>query len=81
MRKPAATAGACSDPATRKIAPTTMIASGMLAAGGMTSRSGSFGWSWWTPWIIQCSLAPIPSSGSKWNTSRWSQYSNSVHTQ
>ena len=33
---------------------------GMLADGGITSRSGSFGWSWWTPWIIQCSFAPIP---------------------
>ena len=81
MRKPAANAGPCRVPATRKIEPTTMIASGTLAAGGITSRIGSFGWSWWTPWIIQCSFAPIPSSGSKWKTMRCSQYSNSVHTQ
>ena len=33
------------------------------AAGGMTSRSGSFGWSWWTPWTIQCSRAPMPVLG------------------
>ena len=41
----------------------TTSASGTLAAGGMTSRSGSFGWSWWTPWIIQCSRAPMPVLG------------------
>ena len=28
--------------------------------------------------MIQCSRAPIPSSGSKWKTSRCSQYSVSV---
>ena len=33
------------------------------ADGGITSRSGSLGWSWWTPWIIQCSRAPSPSLG------------------
>ena len=52
----------------------------MLADGGITSRIGSFGWSWWTPWIIQCSRAPMPSSGSKWKTTRCSQYSVSVQT-
>ena len=46
----------------------------------MTSRSGSFGWSWWTPWTIQCSRAPNPSSGSKWKITRWIQYSASVHS-
>ena len=50
------------------------------ADGGMTSRSGSFGWSWWTPWIIQWIRAPIPCSGSKWKTTRCSQYSVSVQT-
>ena len=45
---------------TRKIA-----ASGIDALGGMTSRLGSFGCSWCTPWMSQCSLAPRPSSGSK----------------
>ena len=47
-------------------------------AGGMTSRIGSFGWSWCTPWIIQWSRAPRPSFGSKWKTARWIQYSLSV---
>ena len=50
----------------------------MLTDGGMTSRIGSFGWSWCTPWMIQCRRAPIPSSGSKWNTMRCIQYSVSV---
>jgi hypothetical protein len=50
----------------------------MLTDGGITSRSGSFGWSWWTPWMIQCSRAPRPSSGSKWKISRCIQYSVSV---
>jgi hypothetical protein len=44
----------------------------------MTSLIGSFGWSWCTPWMIQCTRAPKPSSGSKWNTSRCIQYSVSV---
>ncbi len=30
--------------------------------------------------MIQCRRAPTPWSGSKWNTSRCSQYSNSVHS-
>src|ERR1035437_9381360 len=30
--------------------------------------------------MIQCSRAPIPWSGSKWNTILCSQYSNSVHS-
>src|SRR4051812_24733633 len=50
----------------------------MLTDGGMTSRIGSFGWSWWTPWMIQWRRAPSPSSGSKWNTRRCIQYSVSV---
>ena len=50
----------------------------MLTDGGMTSRSGSFGWSWWTPWMIQWKRAPSPSSGSKWKIARWIQYSLSV---
>ncbi len=28
-------------------------ASGRLAAGGITSRRRSFGWSWWTPWMMK----------------------------
>src|SRR5215213_2735354 len=44
----------------------------------MTRRSGSFGWSWWTPWMIQWNRAPGPDSGSKWKTIRWIQYSISV---
>ena len=52
--------------------------SGTLTDGGITSRIGSLGWSWWTPWMIQCSRAPMPCSGSKWNTIRCSQYSVSV---
>src|SRR4051812_26849760 len=44
----------------------------------MTRRSGSLGWSWWTPWMIQWKRAPGPDSGSKWNTIRWIQYSISV---
>ena len=55
-------------------------ASGTDAAGGMTSRLGSFGWSWWTPWMRKCSRAPTPPSGSKWKTMRCSQYSVSVHS-
>ena len=47
----------------------------MLTDGGMTSRSGSFGWSWCTPWMIQWKRAPRPSSGSKWKIARWIQYS------
>jgi hypothetical protein len=47
----------------------------MLTDGGMTSRIGSLGWSWWTPWMIQWRRAPNPFSGSKWNTSRCIQYS------
>ncbi len=50
----------------------------MLTDGGITSRIGSFGWSWWTPWMMKCSRAPSGWVGSKWNTSRWSQYSVSV---
>ena len=50
----------------------------MLTDGGITSRIGSFGWSWWTPCMIQWSRAPRPSSGSKWKITRWSQYSVSV---
>ena len=67
-------------PSTSQNEPPNASASGIEADGGMTSRSGSFGWSWWTPWIIQCSRAPIPCSGSKWNTTRCSQYSVSVQT-
>jgi hypothetical protein len=58
---------------------TNSVASGIEADGGMTSRIGSLGWSWWTPWIIQCIRAPTPCSGSKWNTTRCSQYSVRVH--
>ena len=50
----------------------------MLTDGGITRRIGSLGWSWCTPWMIQCRRAPIPSSGSKWKTSRCIQYSVSV---
>ena len=50
------------------------------AAGGITSRSGSLGWSWCTPWMIQFMRAPRPSSGSKWKTILCSQYSNRVHS-
>ena len=67
-------------PSTSQNRPRTASASGIDADGGITSRIGSFGWSWWTPWIIQCSRAPMPSSGSKWNTTRCSQYSVSVQT-
>ena len=65
-------------PSTSENTHTNSAASGMLTDGGITSRIGSLGWSWWTPWMIQCSLAPIPCSGSKWNTIRCSQYSVSV---
>ena len=43
-----------------RTAPQKPSASGMLTDGGITSRSGSFGWSWWTPWMIQWSRAPSP---------------------
>ena len=65
-------------PSTSTNRPQKPSASGMLTDGGITRRSGSFGWSWWTPWMIQCSRAPIPSSGSKWKISRCIQYSVSV---
>src|SRR4051812_27682202 len=44
----------------------------------MTSRIRSFGWSWWTPWMMKCSRRPSGWSGSKWKTRRCSQYSVSV---
>ena len=59
-------------------ATTNSEASGTLTDGGITRRSGSFGWSWCTPWMIQWSRAPKPSSGSKWKMIRWIQYSQSV---
>src|SRR5580765_7155485 len=46
--------------------------------GGITSRSGSLGWSWWTPWKIQCSRVPSRLFGSRWKTERWIQYSAKV---
>ena len=67
-------------PTTSTNRPRNAAASGTLTDGGMTSRMGSLGWSWWTPWMIQCSRAPRPSCGSKWKTSRCSQYSVSVQT-
>ena len=51
---------------------------GIDTAGGMTSRSLSFGWSWWMPWMMKCIRRPKVLSGSQWKTSRWSQYSVSV---
>ena len=65
-------------PSTSTNRPQKPSASGTLTDGGITSRSGSFGWSWWTPWMIQWKRAPMPSSGSKWKISRCSQYSVSV---
>ena len=50
----------------------------MLAPGGMTSRSLSFGWSWWTPWMMKCIRRPKALSGSQWKNLRCSQYSESV---
>ena len=50
----------------------------MLAPGGITRRIRSFGWSWWTPWMMKCIRRPIGWSGSQWKTLRWSQYSDSV---
>ena len=47
----------------------------MLTAGGMTSRSLSLGWSWWTPWMMKCMRWPNSLSGSQWKTRRCSQYS------
>ena len=45
-------------PSTTTNRPQKPSASGMLTDGGITSRSGSFGWSWWTPWMIQWRRAP-----------------------
>ena len=47
----------------------------MLTAGGMTSRIASFGWSWWTPWMMKWRRSPPANFGCQWKTSRWSQYS------
>ena len=53
-------------------------ASGTLTAGGITRRRRSFGWSWWTPWMMKWSRLPRGWSGSQWKTSRCSQYSVKV---
>ena len=47
----------------RRRAGQNSAASGIDTDGGITSRIGSFGWSWWTPWMIQCSRAPMPVLG------------------
>jgi len=53
-------------------------ASGIATAGGITSRSLSLGWSWWTPWMMKCIWCPKALSGCQWKTSRCSQYSVNV---
>ena len=50
-------------------------ASGMLTAGGITRRSRSLGWSWWTPWMMKWRRSPPLNFGCQWKTSRCSQYS------
>src|SRR5829696_3421568 len=65
-------------PSTTTNSPKNPAARGTLTDGGITRRSGSLGWSWWTPWMIQWKRAPGPDSGSKWKTIRWIQYSISV---
>src|SRR5215217_7385559 len=77
-RNPAVNTCAHGVPSTTTNSPQKPSASGMLTDGGITRRSGSLGWSWWTPWMIQWKRAPGPDSGSKWNTIRWIQYSISV---
>ena len=62
--EPGAQAGRVVLPNARYSSPNTIAPSGTLTAGGITRRSGSFGCSWWMPWMIQCSRAPIPWSGS-----------------
>ena len=62
----------------RTKSPKKRAASGMLTAGGMTSRIASLGWSWWTPWMMKWRRSPPRNFGSQWKTSRCSQYSVSV---
>ena len=72
---PAKSGSACGIPKMRTKSPKKSAARGMLAAGGITRRIASLGWSWWTPWIMKWSRSPPRNFGCQWKTSRCSQYS------
>ncbi len=50
---------------------------GTETAGGITSRRGSFGRSWWTPWTNPVQQRAEALLGPKRNSTRWTQYSTS----
>ena len=75
---PAKRGRACGEPKIATKSAKKRAASGMLAAGGITRRIASLGWSWWTPWIMKWRRSPPRNFGRQWKTRRWSQYSVGV---